>query len=274
MRAGSVRRFPGLQRRSTKHALIARGCLLLLSLRFVACVCFWRLKLLGIDPSPSDWQVLRGVTMPNVILNQGLSAISDVSGLTTAAADTCNAATVGLATTASPTVHAAVVHASTVTGVVAEGVHTRGTSPPSYTSRFFAGDWSAVGRLLREAEVPPYDVILTAETVYSPDAMRSLFDLCAEMLRVPSAEGGDSGGVLYVAAKTYYFGVGGGLRDFERLVHRDGRFDTAVVCKFEGGVSREILEVSWRSMANVAKGIAAKDNKQEASADRTNLTAE
>ena len=39
----------------------------------------------------------------------------------------------------------------------------------------------------------------------------------------------------YLAAKTHYFGVGGGTRQFEELVNRDGRFIFKVVKTFEEG---------------------------------------
>ena len=39
----------------------------------------------------------------------------------------------------------------------------------------------------------------------------------------------------YLAAKTHYFGVGGGTRQFEELVNRDGRFNSKVVKTFEEG---------------------------------------
>ena len=68
-----------------------------------------------------------------------------------------------------------------------------------------------------------YDVVLTSETVYSPASMKSLVSLLEATVAVPA-------GVAFVAAKTYYFGVGGGTRDFEGLLKTRGVFD-AEVCR-------------------------------------------
>jgi len=61
---------------------------------------------------------------------------------------------------------------------------------------------------------PRYDVILTAETVYELETLPHLAACIARLLR--------PGGVALVAAKTYYFGVGGGIRDFERAARECG----------------------------------------------------
>ncbi|CAI5464638.1 unnamed protein product [Closterium sp. Yama58-4] len=60
-----------------------------------------------------------------------------------------------------------------------------------------------------------YDIIVTAETVYSPRSMAKLLALVSKCLRRPH-------GVLYVAGKKHYFGVGGGTRQFKGLVEQQG----------------------------------------------------
>lgn len=42
----------------------------------------------------------------------------------------------------------------------------------------------------------------------------------------------------FIAAKSYYFGVGGGTRQFQSLVEEDGEFDVRVVWKSEQGKRR------------------------------------
>lgn len=39
----------------------------------------------------------------------------------------------------------------------------------------------------------------------------------------------------YLAGKTYYFGVGGGMRQFENLVEKDSTFDIKNIWKSEDG---------------------------------------
>jgi hypothetical protein len=50
-------------------------------------------------------------------------------------------------------------------------------------------------------------------------------------------------GVALVASKTYYFGVGGGTRDFCAMVERDGHFTARTVFESSGGVRREVIEL-------------------------------
>eukprot|EP01018_Ginkgo_biloba_P032653 Gb_16138 [translate_table: standard] len=61
-----------------------------------------------------------------------------------------------------------------------------------------------------------YDIILMAETVYSQASMRKLYDLIKKCLRPPY-------GVVYLAAKKHYYGLGGGTRQFRSLVEEDGK---------------------------------------------------
>ncbi|KAL5171274.1 Histidine protein methyltransferase 1 [Glycine soja] len=78
---------------------------------------------------------------------------------------------------------------------------------------FFAGDWSGIDKLLPHVSTDAknnqgdgYDFILMAETVYSINSLQNLYDLIKKCLQHPD-------GVVYMAAKKYYFG-GGGTGDF------------------------------------------------------------
>lgn len=109
--------------------------------------------------------------------------------------------------------------------------------------RFFSGDWESLKSLLLPsvAETPDaqYDVILTSETIYSPSSYKKLHDVMASLLKPD--------GVIYLAAKTCYFGVGGGTKEFEEYVRMEGKFDLHVVKEFSDGVLREILKLSLKS---------------------------
>lgn len=50
----------------------------------------------------------------------------------------------------------------------------------------------------------------------------------------------------YLAAKTYYFGVGGSLRDFEDLLRREGLFEYRTCWKTVTDVPSEILEIKFK----------------------------
>ena len=50
-----------------------------------------------------------------------------------------------------------------------------------------------------------------------------------------------------MAAKSYYFGVGGSVAQFRQLVRADSRFECSTFATFEDGLSnrREVLRVAW-----------------------------
>lgn len=102
--------------------------------------------------------------------------------------------------------------------------------------RFFSGDWGSVVDFINPGQVNEmmYDVILTSETIYAVESHVKLYNVIKRHLKEPN-------GMAYVAAKTHYFGVGGGTRSFEKLVKMDGVFDVSVCKVYTAGVQREIL---------------------------------
>ncbi|KAJ3683368.1 hypothetical protein LUZ60_013595 [Juncus effusus] len=113
---------------------------------------------------------------------------------------------------------------------------------------FFAGDWSEVHKLLlcennkgeKEGNDEGYDVILMAETVYDVSSLDKLFGLIKKCLK-------KSSGVVYMAGKKYYFGVGGGTRQFIRLVEQDGSMEASIISEVADGSSnvREVWKLSY-----------------------------
>ncbi|XP_019646721.1 PREDICTED: histidine protein methyltransferase 1 homolog [Branchiostoma belcheri] len=134
-----------------------------------------------------------------------------------------------------------------------------GTDLDATRCRFFAGDWSSVQKLLTEESKcandltkesnsksgnkmteesksnEKYDVILTSETIYNTDSYQKLHDLMKSTL-APH-------GTIYLAAKTHYFGVGGGTRLFEEFVRKEDVFRSEVSKVYSEGVNREILKI-------------------------------
>ncbi|GFH23134.1 uncharacterized protein HaLaN_20698, partial [Haematococcus lacustris] len=108
-------------------------------------------------------------------------------------------------------------------------------------TRFFSGDWSAVGELLTSQASPQqglggnYDIILTSESVYCVEAQQRLVECIKQVLQPPH-------GVVLVAAKTYYFGVGGGTKTFRQAVKHDGIFEVAQVLCTSQDVSHLIAQ--------------------------------
>ncbi|KAG7211023.1 hypothetical protein KM043_016384 [Ampulex compressa] len=103
---------------------------------------------------------------------------------------------------------------------------------------FYSGDWASFVRLSSLAD-KKYDVIFTSETIYNPENHRKLYAVFKEKLR-------RDGGVGYIAGKTHYFGVGGGIRQFQCLVEEDDLFEVEVAWKSREGLQREILKLTWK----------------------------
>lgn len=87
-----------------------------------------------------------------------------------------------------------------------------------------------------------YDIILMSETVYSPHSLPRLLTLIKQCLRRPY-------GVVYLAGKKHYFGVGGGTRQFRSLVEEDGNLHSHLVKEWADGSSnvREIWKFFFKS---------------------------
>ncbi|XP_024310838.1 histidine protein methyltransferase 1 homolog isoform X1 [Brachypodium distachyon] len=124
---------------------------------------------------------------------------------------------------------------------------------------FYAGDWSEIDNLLLSGATVQdkstnhhtendghsgYDIILMAETVYALDSLPSLYRLIKKCLHYP-------GGVVYMAGKKHYFGVGGGTRQFLRLAAEDDRTDRAGIATDNsakrGGARNKIVLLCFTS---------------------------
>ncbi|XP_033104153.1 histidine protein methyltransferase 1 homolog [Anneissia japonica] len=107
-----------------------------------------------------------------------------------------------------------------------------------HTCRYFAGDWSDMTSVLMTNGIQnKYDVILTSETIYNVNYYDRLHTLLQASLK-PS-------GCVYVAAKTHYFGVGGGTRIFEDFVNKNGIFNIKSCWQNKDGLQREILKLEF-----------------------------
>lgn len=132
--------------------------------------------------------------------------------------------------------------------------------------RFFAGSWA-------QFPVPAaYDLVLSSETIYHAEGLRSLVQLmraaCRPRAGTSDAVAGDDkmldelareklaiaeqrATACLVAAKVLYFGVGGGIADFVGVVERPGADEARGAGKVENvweqstGVGRRIMSVAW-----------------------------
>lgn len=136
--------------------------------------------------------------------------------------------------------------------------------------RYFAGSWQALPAFLNATGLlHSYDIVLTAETVYDSISSLQMYQCliqvrCKLCNRLRLNRTSDSvvwplresrlplqclapGGIAYVAAKTYYFGVGGGSLAFRHQVEEQlpAKMSIRSVAEVDDGMGnkREILEL-------------------------------
>ncbi|XP_067650131.1 histidine protein methyltransferase 1 homolog isoform X1 [Haliotis asinina] len=106
--------------------------------------------------------------------------------------------------------------------------------------RFFSGDWSSLpSTICTDDKEMRYDIILTAETIYNTRSYSKLHQAFQKLLK--------QNGTIYLAAKSTYFGVGGGTRLFEAFLIKENVFTSQVCLEIKAGVPREILQVTRKA---------------------------
>lgn len=115
------------------------------------------------------------------------------------------------------------------------------------TFRFLGGDWGSLSRSASLLEPGAFDVVLAAETVYEPSSFEKHVEILRRAVRRKTTGEEKESGVALVAAKSYYFGVGGGARSFRARLENEGDFAVECVQTLSDGASnvREILKVTW-----------------------------
>lgn len=130
------------------------------------------------------------------------------------------------------------------------------TESLSSKATFYSGDWAAVNQLLSsqceyeneqtenirkdaDGEERKFDLILTSETIYNPSCHKKLLDLMTAHLK--------HDGLILLAAKTHYFGVGGGTQQFADLVKTQGQLDVHFITSNNSGVKREIIQMKFKN---------------------------
>lgn len=98
--------------------------------------------------------------------------------------------------------------------------------------KLYHGDWSSLTNVAQNK----FDIILTSETIYNVANYNKLMSVFKTFLK-PS-------GCVYLAAKVYYFGVGGCVYDFEKLL-LGNNFLTSTVWEQNEGVKRKIIKIQF-----------------------------
>ncbi|XP_068183897.1 histidine protein methyltransferase 1 homolog [Antennarius striatus] len=106
-------------------------------------------------------------------------------------------------------------------------------------SRFFSGDWSTfLGLVQKDDPLTKYDIIFTSETIYNTAYYHSLHE-ALHMLLAPE-------GLVYLATKSHYFGVGGGLYLFETFVKQRGIFCLDHLWDGQEGLQRHVVVLRFK----------------------------
>ncbi|KAL7877763.1 hypothetical protein SRHO_G00044060 [Serrasalmus rhombeus] len=104
---------------------------------------------------------------------------------------------------------------------------------------FFSGDWTSYLSLMqRKDPTLKYDIIFTSETIYNTDYYPSLHNVFHKLLA--------EDGVVYLATKSHYFGVGGGLYLFQRFVEDKDEFQIKSLKDIDQGLKRHIVSLTFK----------------------------
>ncbi|XP_059422038.1 histidine protein methyltransferase 1 homolog [Carassius carassius] len=104
---------------------------------------------------------------------------------------------------------------------------------------FFSGDWNSFLTLMHnKTPSPKFDIIFTSETIYNTDYYSSLHNVFCDLL--------DENGMVYLATKSHYFGVGGGLHLFEKFVEKNNVFQIRYLKDVEQGLKRHVVSLTFK----------------------------
>ncbi|KAJ3610514.1 hypothetical protein NHX12_022606 [Muraenolepis orangiensis] len=119
------------------------------------------------------------------------------------------------------------------------------TEPPQHSApllarcRFYSGDWTTfLALVLNDEPSPKYDIIFTCETIYNTAYYPALHHALQNLL-APD-------GLVYLATKAHYFGVGGGLHLFEQFVEQQGVFSLHHLWDVQDGLNRHVVGLRFK----------------------------
>lgn len=101
--------------------------------------------------------------------------------------------------------------------------------------KFFYGDWKNFPKKLPEEK--SFDLILTSETIYRSESYPVLLEIFSHALSTKKDAR------VLLAAKDYYFGLGGSVQQFSKFATSKG-WNVRVLRQFSEGVPRSILEIT------------------------------
>ncbi|MEQ2209499.1 hypothetical protein XENOCAPTIV_030925, partial [Xenoophorus captivus] len=104
---------------------------------------------------------------------------------------------------------------------------------------FYSGDWRTfLPLVLKKEPQPKFDIIFTSETIYNTCYYPALHEALHQLL-APS-------GLVYLATKSHYFGVGGGLHLFETFVEQRSVFYLDHLWDGAEGLQRHVVVLRFK----------------------------
>ena len=107
--------------------------------------------------------------------------------------------------------------------------------------KYIAGTWDHSLSILLNGK---FDLIITAETLYTEDSTQDIFRLIEKHLSF--------NGIALIASKKYYFGVGGGTFHLQNLLnHDDCQLKCEILQSYEDMKTniREVLKITWKKLS-------------------------
>ncbi|KAJ8981630.1 hypothetical protein NQ317_000858, partial [Molorchus minor] len=119
--------------------------------------------------------------------------------------------------------------------------------------KFYAGDWQSFSELLETDNKGKFDFIFTSETIYNTDNYAKLHNVFEKLLKISGTMYPFSmfnfactiSRHIYLAAKSFYFGVGGGISLFQDFLEKKKVFKYSSCWKCDNGITRQILRIEF-----------------------------
>lgn len=104
-------------------------------------------------------------------------------------------------------------------------------------TKYYSGDWQ--NYVTDTAAGPKFDFILTSETIYNPNNYEKLLNVFKSKL--------ESNGIVYLGAKSIYFGVGGSVSQFINTVKKDDTFSWNIIYSVKDNVHRDVIKLKFKT---------------------------
>uniref|UniRef100_A0A0N5AGY0 protein-histidine N-methyltransferase n=1 Tax=Syphacia muris TaxID=451379 RepID=A0A0N5AGY0_9BILA len=110
---------------------------------------------------------------------------------------------------------------------------------PMNKCKFYFGDWK---NFQEELAGHRFDIIFSSETIYNEQLYERFHGLLDAALK--------PNGMILIAAKSYYFGVGGSVPSFISFVKDKGKFNPLIVWSSNSTIPRKIIQLTRNNLSD------------------------